>query len=164
MAQLGADGVTSDAYDRSMETVVERIGVNHEHNIPSGRDKATKEACDKLGWHVDSMPRNVRGCKEEVCRNCHYGCQIGAKQSTMKTWLQDAYEAGARILVRTRATKVTQANGAANGVEAQTVDGHRVTVRSKAVVASAGALRHRCCSSAPASATRTSASTSSSIR
>ena len=59
----------------------------------------------------------------------------------MKTWLQDAYDAGARILVRTRATKVTQANGAANGVEAQTVDGHRVTVRSKAVVASAGALQ-----------------------
>ena len=140
-ARIGAEGVTTDAYDRSMDTVVERIGVNHEHNIPSSRDKATKEALDKLGWHVDSMPRNVRGCKEEVCRNCHYGCQLGAKQSTMKTWLQDAYEAGARILVRTRATKVTHANGSANGVEATTVDGHRVTVRSKAVVAACGALQ-----------------------
>lgn len=140
-ARIGADGVTGDAYDRSMQAVVERIGVNHEHNIPSPRDKATKEACDKLGWHVDSMPRNVRGCKEEVCRNCHYGCQIGAKQSTMKTWLQDAYEAGARILVRTRATQVTQSGGAATGVEALTTDGRRVTVRSKAVVAAAGALQ-----------------------
>lgn len=140
-ARLGAEGVTTDAYDRSLDTVVERIGVNHEHNIPSPRDRATKEALDKLGWHVDSMPRNVRGCKEEVCRNCHYGCQIGAKQSTMKTWLQDAHDAGARILVRTRATRVTHAGGSANGVEATTVDGHRVSVRSKAVVAACGALQ-----------------------
>jgi hypothetical protein len=59
----------------------------------------------------------------------------------MKTWLQDAYEAGARILVRTRATKVTHTGGTADGVEATTVDGHRVTVRSKAVVAACGALQ-----------------------
>ena len=140
-AGLGGADAATDAYDRSLDTVVERIGVNTEHNIPSARDRSTKEALDKLGWHVDSMPRNVRGCKEEVCRNCHYGCQLGAKQSTMKTWLQDAADAGARILVRTRAQKVTHANGAATGVEARTVEGHRVTVRAKAVVAACGALQ-----------------------
>src|SRR5439155_14268090 len=82
-----------------------------------------------------------RGCKEEVCRLCHYGCQLGAKQSTMKTWLQDAYDAGARVLVRTRAERVTESGGAATGVEARTADGHRVTVRAKAVVAACGALQ-----------------------
>jgi long-chain-alcohol oxidase len=140
-ARLGVKEATSDTYDRSLDTVVERIGVNVEHNIPSSRDRTIKAGLDKLGWHVESMPRNVRGCKEEVCRLCHYGCQLGAKQSTMKTWLQDAYDAGARVLVRTRAQKVTESGGAATGVEARTSDGRRVTVRARAVVAACGALQ-----------------------
>jgi choline dehydrogenase-like flavoprotein len=115
--------------------------VNVEHNIPSSRDRSTKAALDKLGWHSDSMPRNVRGCKEEVCRLCHYGCQLGAKQSTLNTWLQDAHDAGARILVRTRALQVEHAQGKATGVSARTVEGHRVSVRAKAVVAACGALQ-----------------------
>ena len=59
------------------------------------------------------MQRNVRGCTEEVCRLCHYGCQLGAKQSTLKTWVQDAHDAGTRILVETRAERVLIEGGAA---------------------------------------------------
>jgi choline dehydrogenase-like flavoprotein len=140
-ARMGAPAVVSDAYDASMDAVVERIGVNHEHNIPSGRDRIVKSGLDALGWHSDSMPRNVRGCRQEVCRLCHYGCQIGAKQSTLKTWLQDAYDAGARIAVRTRALRALHQNGTATGVEAVTLDGHAVNVKARAVVAAAGALQ-----------------------
>jgi long-chain-alcohol oxidase len=140
-ARMGVKEATSDSFDKSLDSVVERIGVNVEHNIPSARDRSIKAGLDKLGWHVESMPRNVRGCKEEVCRLCHYGCQLGAKQSTMKTWLQDAYDAGARVLVRTRAERVTESGGATTGVEARTAEGHRVTVRAKAVVAACGALQ-----------------------
>jgi long-chain-alcohol oxidase len=82
----------------------------------------------------------VRGCTAEVCRLCHYGCQLGAKQSTFKTWLQDAHDAGARILVETRADRVLIERGAARGVEARTAAGHRVTVRARAVVSAAGAI------------------------
>ena len=86
------------------------------------------------------MERNVRGCTEEVCRLCHYGCQLGAKQSTLKTWVQDAYDAGARVLVETRAERVRIEGGAARGVEARTAAGHRVTVHARAVVSACGAL------------------------
>ena len=65
------------------------------------RPRDARAGWTKLGWHSEVMQRNCKGCKEEVCRLCHYGCQIGAKQSTMKTWLQDAYDNGARILVNT---------------------------------------------------------------
>jgi long-chain-alcohol oxidase len=82
----------------------------------------------------------VRGCTAEVCRLCHYGCQLGAKQSTLKTWIQDAHDAGARILVGTRADRVTVTAGRASGIEATTKDGHRVTVNAKAVVSACGAL------------------------
>lgn len=140
-ARHGLAAAATDDLDTSLDAVWERIGVNVEHNIPSSRDRAVKGGLDRLGWHSESMPRNVRGCTEEVCRLCHYGCQLGAKQSTLKTWLQDAHDSGARIAVRTRATEVTHVRGRATGVEAVTAEGHRVTVRARAVVAACGALQ-----------------------
>lgn len=62
-ARAGVADVTSSAFDESLDAVVERIGVNVEHNIPSARDRTIKARLDKLGWHSESMPRNVRGCK-----------------------------------------------------------------------------------------------------
>ena len=88
-------------FDDSLDAVWERIAISSESSIPSERDHAMREGLDELGWHSEVMQRNCKGCKEEVCRLCHYGCQIGAKQSTMKTWLQDAYDNGARIVVNT---------------------------------------------------------------
>lgn len=140
-AGMGVPGAASKVFDRSLDAVCERIGVNVEHNVPSSRDRAIKSGLDRLGWHSESMPRNVRGCREDVCRLCHYGCQLGAKQSSLKTWLQDAHDAGTRIVVRTRAAEVVHVRGAATGVEARTTDGHRVSVRARAVVAACGALQ-----------------------
>jgi long-chain-alcohol oxidase len=111
------------------------------HSLPSRRDETIRAGLDKLGWQWEVMERNVRGCSEEVCRLCHYGCQLGAKQSTLKTWVQDAHDAGARVLVETRAERVTIEGGEARGVEARTAAGHRVTVRARAVVSACGALQ-----------------------
>ena len=72
------------------------------------------------------------------CGYYPYGCRLGAKQSTVKTWLADAAAAGARILVGTRAERVLVERGAARGVLARTVAGHEVTVRSRAVLSRAG--------------------------
>jgi long-chain-alcohol oxidase len=58
----------------------------------------------------------------------------------VKTWLQDAFDAGARILVNTSADRVLIEDGRAAGVEAETADGHKLTVRSKAVALAAGAI------------------------
>jgi choline dehydrogenase-like flavoprotein len=136
----GLDAVASEEFDRSVDAVWERIGVNAEHSIPSRRDETIREGFDKLGWDWEVMQRNVRGCTEEVCRLCHYGCQLGAKQSTLKTWVQDAHDAGTRVLVETRAERVLIEGGKAAGVEARTAAGHAVTVRARAVVSACGAL------------------------
>jgi long-chain-alcohol oxidase len=136
----GLAAVAGDEFDGSLDAVWERIGVNAEHSLPSRRDETIRAGFDRLGWEWEVMERNVRGCTEEVCRLCHYGCQLGAKQSTLKTWVQDAHDAGARILVETRAERVTIEGGAAGGVEARTAAGHRVTVRARAVVSACGAL------------------------
>jgi choline dehydrogenase-like flavoprotein len=139
-AALGVPAVATDEFDRSLDTVWERLGVNSEHSVPSARDHAIRGGLEKLGWEWQVMERNVRGCQAEHCRLCHYGCPLGAKQSTLKTWLQDAHDAGTRVLVETRAERVLIEGGAARGVEARTAAGHRVTVRSRAVVSAAGAL------------------------
>jgi choline dehydrogenase-like flavoprotein len=138
--QHGLAAVASDEFDRSLDEVWERIGVNAEHSVPSRRDEVLRAGLDRLGWQWGVMQRNVRGCTEDVCRLCHYGCQLGAKQSTLKTWVQDAHYAGARILVETRAERVMITGGAAAGVEARTAAGHRVTVHARAVVSACGAL------------------------
>ena len=60
---------------------------------------------EALGWHVEAMPRDVIGCEQGVvCGSCGYGCPLGAKQSTLRTWLEDAAGAGARIVVGAQAT------------------------------------------------------------
>jgi choline dehydrogenase-like flavoprotein len=87
------------------------------------------------------MPRNVRGCDQGVsCGYCPYGCRLGAKQSTVKTWLADAYAAGARILVGTRAERVLVDRGTARGVLARTAAENSVNVRSRAVVVACGSI------------------------
>jgi len=102
-------------------------------DLTTAREEVLQRGLTKLGWHADFMPRNVRGCEQGAnCGYCNYGCRYGAKQSTVKTWLADADAAGARILVRTRADKVTVEGGTATGVEARTDAGHRGSVRARA--------------------------------
>jgi choline dehydrogenase-like flavoprotein len=137
----GVPAFDGDAYTRSLDAVCDRLGVNQEHNAPSRREQAVQRGLAELGWHVDRMPRNVRGCDQgENCGYCGFGCRLGAKQSTVKTWLADAHAAGTRIVVGARVQRVVVSAGAARGVEAVTRDGHRISVTAKAVVAACGAL------------------------
>jgi choline dehydrogenase-like flavoprotein len=59
----------------------------------------------------------------------------------VKTWLADAHASGARVLVRTQVQRILAGGGTAPRVEAETLDGYRVTVRSRAVVTACGALQ-----------------------
>jgi len=87
------------------------------------------------------MPRNVLGCDQgKVCGYCGFGCRLGAKQSSVKTWLADAHAAGARIVVRTKAERVVVEGGEARGVTARAHDGSRVIIRTRAVVSACGSL------------------------
>lgn len=132
------EGVGFPARDlrESLDAVCERLRVNTDHNRPSARDELMRRGLERLGWHVDAMPRNVVGCEQGVlCGSCGYGCPLGAKQSTLRTWLEDAAAAGATIVTGARARRVLVEGGRAVGVEAG-----GVRVRARAVVAAAGAL------------------------
>ena len=137
----GVPAFTSEQYTSSLDAVCQRLGVSQEYNEPSTREQKLQEGCVKLGWHVDAMPRGVRHCAQgKECGYCGLGCRVGAKQSVVKTWLADACQAGTRLVVRTRIDRVSVRGGAAVGVEGRTVEGHRVQINSRAVIAACGAI------------------------
>ncbi len=133
------DVFTGDDYQAASRAVHDRLGINNDHNFNSARDQLMEKGLRGLGWHAGAMPRNVRGCTEEACGYCTMGCRIGAKQGTLRTFLEDAHEAGARIVVRAKVDRVLVEGGRATGVTAA-VNGVPLTVRARAVVVAAGAL------------------------
>lgn len=129
-------------YAASMDAVCARLGVNTDHDRVAPRDAILERGARALGWDVAAMPRNVVGCDQDVeCGRCGMGCRLGAKQSTAKTWLEDAAHAGARICTGVTVRTVTTSFGRATGVEGVTAAGHRVQVRARAVVVAAGAIQ-----------------------
>ncbi|HEY1422970.1 MAG TPA: GMC family oxidoreductase N-terminal domain-containing protein, partial [Candidatus Acidoferrum sp.] len=140
-AEEGVPWISGPEYTRSLDAVCQRISVNTDHNRISAREHVLERGLKRLGWHVDAMPRNVIGCDQgKVCGYCGYGCAIGAKQSTVKTWLADAQHHGAKFVVETRAEKVRVERGVATGVEAWSKKGHRVVVKCKHVIVACGAI------------------------
>jgi choline dehydrogenase-like flavoprotein len=137
----GVPWFTTHEYTRSLDAVCERLRVNREHNRVSAREQVFERGLRALGWHVDAMPRNVVGCDQgRICGYCGYGCAIGAKQSSVKTWLEDAQAAGAQLFVRTRARRIRIEAGAVAGVEALSRSGHRVNIRCKTAVVACGSI------------------------
>lgn len=136
----GVDAFASGEFDESLDEVSARLGVNTDSSAAGRRDVVLEEGLKKLGWHVDALPRAVRGCtQDEACGYCGFGCRIGAKQSSMVTYLQDAADAGARIFTGADVRTVTIDDGAATGVEA-VVGRHRLSIQARAVVVAAGAI------------------------
>lgn len=141
-ARSGVPQFAGEEYTAALDAVSDRLGVNLDHSPVSARDAVLERGLEALGWHVGQLPRNVRDCDASVeCGRCGFGCRLGAKQSVTKTWLADAEKHGARMLIGTRVESIQLERGRATGVLARTRDGHEVRVRSRAVVAAAGAIQ-----------------------
>lgn len=136
----GIEAFANGEIAESLDQVGERIGITTEESAPGRRDQLMEEGLQKLGWHVDPLPRAVRACSQDAsCGYCGFGCRIGAKQGTKKTFLEDATRDGARIVTRADVREVTVTDGRATGIRA-TSNGHHLTIRARAVVAAAGAI------------------------
>lgn len=142
----GLPHFTTPEFTRSLDAVARRIHVTTDAAKPSARDAILIRGLERCGWHHGLLPRDVQGCtQDDACGYCGYGCRRGAKQSTLLTYLQDAHDAGARIVTHAHVRRVTRAAGRATGVEAmvQPPGAHRayaLTVRAKAVVVACGSI------------------------
>jgi choline dehydrogenase-like flavoprotein len=140
----GLKDFTGVELQQSFEAVEQRISVNTENSAHNRQNQLLYEGCRALGYHTGSLRRNAVGC-EQRCGTCGFGCRYGCKQSTLKTYLQDAYASGARLITRCRVNEVVIKNGRAAGVEATVTDAesgemYGVTVHAKAVIVAAGSI------------------------
>jgi choline dehydrogenase-like flavoprotein len=144
---FGLEGVDGSDYDGHLDAVLTRIGATDQASDLNGPQKKMKQGAEKLGWDFRPVVRNVdlEKYSPEASGYLGFGDPSGAKNSTEKTYLRDAFENGAEILVRTRAQRVLVENGRAAGIEGQYADPEtgrtaRVVVRAPNVVAACGAL------------------------
>jgi len=113
-------------FDEALDAVSRRLNVNTEHShrndeVGSVPGLVVNENNEKLwqgakgvGATCLPIPRNVKGCKD--CSACERGCPYGAKQSTMRTFLEDAEATGKlRLVARAHVDKVLR-NGEAEAV------------------------------------------------
>jgi choline dehydrogenase-like flavoprotein len=145
-AEHGVVGIDDPGYESHIDAVWERLSVNSEATSQNRSHRKMIEGLESSGFPWKTITRNAdRECDDpQVCGYCYTGCQRGCKQSTMKTYLQDAADAGARFVVAARAERILADEGRATGVQATVThaDGSttRLTVEASTVVVAAGAV------------------------
>jgi len=140
----GFEGVCGPDYQRSLDAVSERLGLDPAREDPPSVNTQVFEAgLRTLEYGVTRIPRTAGDCGGD-CGSCHFGCPTGAKRTTPRTFLKDAQDRGARVLVRAHVERINQRAGAASGalIRVDRGDGrHRdIDVNCKAVVVAAGAI------------------------
>ncbi len=144
----GLGFVNGKTYRDGVDTVMEAFSVNGDNSPHNFQNEALVRGSKKIGQEVSVILRNVQGCQVDGCKSCGYcgmGCRRGAKQGTLRTWIQRAVDKGARVMVETEAQKIVVEGGKAVGVEvAQKMsDGTLKKIRIKAdqVVVAAGSVQ-----------------------
>jgi choline dehydrogenase-like flavoprotein len=142
----GLEGLAGAEYDRHLDAVSARIGVTDACSDANGPNQRLLDAASALGIDGRVITRNADAEKydADLAGLMGFGDVSGAKLGTLKTYLQDAADAGARFVVDCRVSEVLVENGRAAGVVGTYVDAEgrtaSVTVRAATVVVAAGAL------------------------
>jgi len=137
----GLEGVDGPDFDRHLDTVCRRLGVNDQCSDLNKTHIKMREGAEALGWSFKTILRNADPSTYDPATAAYmgFGDVSGSKQSTQKTWLQDAVDHGAEVLVNTFVERVLTENGRAAGVTG-VHPGGRVTINAPRVVIAAGAL------------------------
>lgn len=141
----GLEGVDQDEFDYYMDAVEERISASSQTAYYNAQNLRMKEGCERLGYrsaqtHVNWAPELFNPL---MAGYTGFGDQSGGKQTARRTYLLDAYRAGARILCHCHAERILVNKGRAAGIEATYSDGERtarVIVNAPQVVVACGSL------------------------
>ncbi|HWJ95411.1 MAG TPA: GMC family oxidoreductase N-terminal domain-containing protein, partial [Telluria sp.] len=112
---------------------------------PNENNDLLRRGALRLGIDTAAIPRNVKGCWN--LGSCGMGCPTNAKQSMLVTTIPGALEAGANLLVETRAQRFDFANGHVQSLvctpvtrNAATADGAPTIVRARHYVLAGGGI------------------------
>lgn len=142
----GLDGLTSPQFQTYVDRVMQRISANQESSHFNDANLRMRQGCQKLGYLTKQTYVNW---DPKLYNPLHAGYtgigdQSGGKQTARRTFLVDAYDNGAKIIVHCRAERILVENGRAVGVEATYSDreGRRAKVHIKTpqVVVACGSL------------------------
>lgn len=138
-------------YQKCFEFIEQRNHIDRQLLRHNPQNQALADGAEALGYLTKIIPRNSRrpeGLDEEFSWKAEgfspHGDSYGIKQDGLKTFLSDAVQAGAEILVDTEVRRIDIRDGQARGVSAVTKDelGRPVEVKIRAnrVVVAAGAI------------------------
>jgi hypothetical protein len=104
----GLEGLAGAEYDRHLDSVSARIGVTDRCSDPNGPNQRLLDAAGALGIDGRAITRNADPDRydADLAGLMGFGDVTGAKLGTLKTYLQDAADAGARFVVRCRVERV----------------------------------------------------------
>ena len=143
----GLEGLADADFDRHLDAVLQRLSVTDGCSQLNGPQQRMKAGADKLGWSFKTVQSNIdeRRYSFETAGYTGFGDQTGAKQSAVKTYLQDAYDRAATLVTRCWAQRIVVQRHRAKGVEATWFDpgvgrSARITVKAPQVVVACGAL------------------------
>ena len=143
----GMEGVAGPAFDALIDEVWQRLHVTQEESQVNPCNDVLRRGSEALGYKqgvdYDILYRNAKGCQGR-CEFCFFGCIYNAKQSTLVTYLPDAFHSGARFLFDTKAEHIVADGGVAKGVDATfRAEGREVPVhvRARHVVVAGSALQ-----------------------
>ena len=141
-SQSGLTDVADD-FDRHLDAVWERLSVSIDCCDLNKPHQIMKRGADALGWSFVVTNRNADPARYDPASAAYmgFGDQSGSKQSTLRTYLQDAVDAGGQIVVGCFVDRVLVDGGRAAGVVGRSpATGGTLTVRAPHVVVAAGAL------------------------
>ncbi len=138
--ELGLDELGPDRLDTYFDRVEGVLQVEHaKKSLLGGNGRVIARGCDALGFtRHGPLRRNAPACDGQGV--CCFGCPTDAKRSTNVSYIPLALRAGAELFPGCKVTRILVERGRARGVVARTEDGHTLTIRARAVVASCGAI------------------------
>jgi len=143
----GLTDIDTPAFDEHLHAVYDRISCNDKVATQNAPHQRLAAGASKLGYSYRLATLNIDPDRYDpnLIGYSGMGDQTGAKQGTLRTYLQDASDAGAKLLPHTRVERILTSDGKAVGVEAvythpESQRNSRVVVHAPAVVAAAGSL------------------------
>ncbi len=124
-------GMTDDLMSPWFLQAEQRLNIGPWLAPPNANNQLLKLGAAKLGIPAAAILRNVKGCWN--LGSCGMGCPTNAKQSMLVTTLPKALDAGATLLIQSRALQVLLKDGHAVGVECESVALNGAAVKPSAV-------------------------------
>ncbi|MGV0744413.1 GMC family oxidoreductase N-terminal domain-containing protein [Mycolicibacterium sp. XJ870] len=144
---FGMAGVDGPDFDKHLDAVWTRLGVNPDCSDLNGPHERMRDGAAELGWSFTTLDRNAdpAAYSPDTAGYIGMGDRSGAKLDVRRTYLHDAVTAGARVIVRCNAQRVLTEDGRATGVAATFLDPRTgadtgLEIRAPRVVVACGSL------------------------